>query len=43
MMPDGVDPFREMEAVAAAANQIDPLTYRYRVAIQNCGAFKEPK
>ena len=43
LMPDGVDPFREMEVLAAAANSINDQTYRYRVGVQNCGAFKEPR
>lgn len=39
----GVDEFREMELLAAAALYIDSRAYRYTVAIQDCGAFKEPK
>jgi hypothetical protein len=39
----GVDPFREMEMLAAAANSVDYDAYRYRVRVQNCGAFVEPK
>ena len=39
----GRDEFREMLVLAAAANSINDQAYRYRVGVQNCGAFKEPR